>query len=387
MVMLIATLAGGCASVDKMVETGNYDQAIYLAQKRLSGKQNKNPKLVRALEIAFNKAVQRDMDIAQRLQEDGAHTDWGRVYGLYSGIQGRQEALAPLLPLIDKQGYKASFRFVKVDELVRNSRDNAAAQRYDQALALLKQAENGDHLAARSAYRKLEEVNEYVKNYRNTAELQRKAHTLGTTYILVEVRNEANIVAPKAFEQRLQQLNPADFNSFWQEYHLQPATGQTYDYRIVMRINQISIGPDLVKEREYEDAKEIEDGFEYVLDDRGNVKKDSLGNDIKVPKKVTVKAWVLEVHQQKAADVKAEIQVIDLARNQVIKSQPLGATAFFENYFASFRGDERALSKDSKRSIGNRPLPFPSTETLILQAADQLKPALRDKLVDYRDLI
>ena len=44
-----------------------------------------------------------------------------------------------------------------------------------------------------------------------------------------------------------------------------------------MRLTNIEVSPEQIKEREYEDTKEIEDGFEYVLDGNGNVAKDSSG--------------------------------------------------------------------------------------------------------------
>ena len=50
-----------CASAEKLVDHGRYDEAIALAQRKLSGKQRKNPKLVRAAEEAFRKVTAREM--------------------------------------------------------------------------------------------------------------------------------------------------------------------------------------------------------------------------------------------------------------------------------------------------------------------------------------
>jgi hypothetical protein len=116
-----------CTSVQDMVESGDYEQTIELAQRRLTGKQKKNPKLVAALERAFNRVTAEDMAQARRMAESG-NADWSRVFGIYEDIQRRQDALRPLLPLVDKRGRRAQFRFAKVDELMVEASENAAAQ-------------------------------------------------------------------------------------------------------------------------------------------------------------------------------------------------------------------------------------------------------------------
>ncbi|MGB3800070.1 MAG: hypothetical protein WA952_09675, partial [Lewinella sp.] len=54
--------ATGCKSIDTLVESGNYEQAIAMAQRKLTGKDKKNPKFVAALEQAVNRANERDME-------------------------------------------------------------------------------------------------------------------------------------------------------------------------------------------------------------------------------------------------------------------------------------------------------------------------------------
>lgn len=376
----------GCASVDKLVENGHYDQAIELAQRKLSGKQRKSPRFVRAAEEAFAKVTARDMAEIERLKAANRDENWGRINAKYRQIRKRQDAIIPLLPLVDKHGYQATFAFVDVTASEEESRSRAAAFHYSEGLELLDRARNGDKMAARAAYRELEESQYYYRNYRDTEQLQAMAHELGTVHVLVEVINDAPVVTPAEFDRRLKAVNLADLNSFWQLYHLNPRAVDQFDFRINLRILDIAVSPEQVREREYVDTREIEDGYEYVLDENGNVAKDTLGNDIKVPRNVLVKAWVIETYQIKEAQVQANLEVIDLRTNQIIRTQSLGATAIFENYASTFRGDRRALSPETRRRIGNVPMPFPSGEAMIIQAADQLKPALLDRLVDYRNL-
>jgi hypothetical protein len=235
--------------------------------------------------------------------------------------------------------------------------------------------------------RNWKKIGTYYRDYKDRRELMNQARDLGVSRILVAIENAAPVVLPRAFEQELERMSLRDLNKDWREYYLQPVQGITFDYKVVMKITQINVSPSLVKEREYEDAKEIEDGFEYVLDERGNVRKDSLGNDIKVPKKVFIRAQVLETYQHKAAAVAGHLEFIDLRTRGLIDSKPLAAEAVFENYASTFRGDKRALSEESKRRIGNRPLPFPSEESLLLDAANRLKPVIRQNIERANRLI
>jgi len=387
LIVFLFLLLQSCSSAEKLVETGQYDQAIALAQKRLSGKDRKNPKLVRAAEDAFAKITVRNLREIDRLKGANQDENWGTINSLYRDIRKRQDALAPLLPLTDKNGYTATFNFVEVDRLEQESRNKAAAYHYQEANRLLALAEKGDKPAARAAYLDLEQTLRYFRNYRDAAQLQNRAHELGTTHIVVKVENVAPVVTPVAFERQLQQVNVADLNNFWQQYHLDNNPRFAYDYQIKLKITQISVSPEVVREREYVDTRTIEDGYEYILDTRGNVKKDSLGNDIKVPKKITIQAVVLEVLQQKEATVAGTVEVYNLHERRLVRSQPLNATTVFENYASTFRGDERALSNDTRRRIGNHPVPFPPNEVMILQAADELKPALMDRILDYNNLV
>lgn len=45
------------------------------------------------------------------------------------------------------------------------------------------------------------------------------------------------------------------------------------------------------------------------------------------------------------------------------------------------------MTEDSKKKIGNQPRPFPSNESLVLQAADLLKPVVKDKIARSKIMI
>ncbi|WP_116105503.1 hypothetical protein [Lewinella sp. IMCC34191] len=378
--------APGCKSIDTLVESGNYEQAIAKAQRKLTGKDKKNPKFVAALEQAVNRANERDMERADFLQQKNG-TDWTRVHAIYDNIKRRQDALRPLLPLYDKNGRKANFRFVRAEELVVEAEDRAAEQLYAEASDLMRAGRQGDKAAAREAYRTLETVERYRPDYLDSRNLAAEAEVLGRVFVAVDVTNESQSILPRGFEQELLRIQTSQMDDRWTVFDLSPSDTKDYDYRADLLIRNIDVSPERVSERTYTDEREVTDGEEYVLDENGNVAKDSLGNDIKQPRQVIIKAQVVEVLQQKTAIVSGSMRLIDLRQGRVVDEEDLTAEAIFENYASTFIGDKRALSSQSRSRIGNRPRQFPSDEELVLDAAEVLKPILQQRLVDSRKLI
>jgi hypothetical protein len=381
----LALIILSCSSPASILETGRYDDAINLCVRRLAGKPQKKEALVAVLEEAFEKATQADMDRAAQLKESGRPEDWELVYAIYRNVERRQEKIAPLLPLVDASGKKAVFRFVQLDDLQKEAREEAAASLYDDALRLMETARRtGDKEAARRAMGQLERISQYYRSFRDRDILMAEARILGTTFVLVVMENRAPVILPIGLEADILQLGFGNQRDQWRVFHTAPDEGRVYDYQVTYMLMNVEAGPEVVRERQYEESKEVQDGFVYVLDERGNVRKDSAGNDIKTPKMIQVKAFVTEQIQYKMVRLAGRLVFSDLRNNTVIETQDLGAESVFEHYASTFQGDPRALGEETKRRIGNRPVPFPSDEYLVYEAAKRLKPLIRARLEQTR---
>ncbi|MEQ1744221.1 MAG: hypothetical protein ABMA02_02265 [Saprospiraceae bacterium] len=387
--LLSAFLAASCRSAQRYIESGDYDAAISFAVSKLRGKKNKKTDIVKSLELAFAKAQARDLNTAYHLASVDRPENWERINGIHRQIRQRQNLVAPLLPLVSKDGYRAKIEFVNIAQLESESREKAASYLYTCAEDLLNQAEQrGDRQAAREAYRLLKDLeNRYFKSYRNKEALLRDAVNLGTTHILFEVHNESNKVLPRDFNDRVLAFGTSDLNGDWKAYHFKPDPKLPVDYRVVFNVRQVDISPERINERTYTDEKEIEDGWEYVLDERGNVKKDTAGNDIKRPRKVRIRAEVLEAFQTKAVRLAGVLEIFNADSHSRVHVRDVGTEVLFEHYASTFRGDQRALSKDSRARIGNRPLPFPLDGDMLMQAADRLKSTIREALRNSRAIL
>jgi len=129
--------------------------------------------------------------------------------------------------------------------------------------------------------------------------------------------------------------------------------------------------------------KQIVDGWEYVLDEQGNVAQDSLGNDIKVDKIIDVKARVFEMEQFKSAQVIAKVEFKNLLTNELIESFPIDSEFIFQNKFARMRGDERALTDYDRDLLEHRRIPFPTNSQMVFDTGEDLKLQLKSILNSY----
>ncbi len=374
-----------CKSPAKLLEAGRYDEAIKLAVKRLQGKKKKKYKYIKPLEEAFAKATKRDMRQVTNLKKEGRPANWEKINDIHRGIKARQDLIEPLLPLVTKKGYRAKFKFVKIDGLERESKQKSAEYLYAHGKKLLAEAKrNKDKARARKAFEELKKIKKYYKDFRDRDRLMAEARELGLSRILISTKNKSGMTMPKAFEDEIMRFSVHDMDDLWHDYTKKKKRGQHYDYSIVITFDDIDVSPERVKEREYTDEKKVKDGFEYVLDANGNVMKDSLGNDIKVDKYITLRAVVLESMQTKFATVGGRIDIFDNATGKLLRTERFSADAEFRHYASTFRGDREALSAESRRRIGSHPVPFPTTAEMLMDAADSLKPVIKDKILRSR---
>lgn len=376
-------LTSACRSVEKAMDRGDYEQAIFLAKKRTAGKKNKSTKNVQYLEEAYAKILKRDLNAIKILQDEKRPENLDEIFVIYADIDARQEAIRPLLPLISKDGYKAEFKFMHVDGLMKETSEKAAAYHYKNALNFLTLAEQGDKYSARKALKELDIVNRYFKHYDDVDALRDKARFLGKTRVLVKTENRTLVNMPFGFEQDLLAINVKSLNTLWTEYYTTAPTHAKIDVVSEIELRNFEVSPEREFVREYTDSKEVQNGFEYFYDTNGNVAKDTLGNDIKRPRMVNIFADVLEIRRDKFAKVGGVIKFYDARSKEMLKSRNFEVESGFQDIAGSYRGDRRALSQASKKCLKSNPLPFPTDASLALDAAGKLKSIMKKEMKKF----
>jgi hypothetical protein len=226
-----------------------------------------------------------------------------------------------------------------------------------------------------------------MSNYKDADNKQQIAYNKGQNHVLIAYKNNSNLLMPRDFEKAILEINAAQYNTQWVKYDIASSTDKKEeDYRIVINLQDINISPEQVREREYVEEKNVEDGWTYALDSKGNVKKDSLGNDIKIKKYSNVKCVIRETVQNKQGAITGAIEYYKVGFNtstkansyQLLQAMPYNENLVFTNIFATAQGDQRALTEDSRRKIGGRPLPFPSNIQMVMDASNILKGRLSE---------
>jgi hypothetical protein len=374
-----------CTSVEKLVDSGQYDKAIYFSTNKLSGAKVNKAEFVKVLETAFKKATDRDMAFVEKLKNEGNPESWETILSVYATISNRQESIRPLLPLTDENGKKANFLFVNTNDLEKEAKEQTINFLYSSAKDFLQEARSTkDRIPARKAYDALLRLKNYSARFMDVPQLEREARELGITKILVNVLNYSQAVFPAGLEDEILRLGFRDLDREWQKFDAYPEKNREYDLGITLILSNVQVSPGAVSEKSFIEKKEIPDGFQYLLDEKGNVKKDTAGNDIKLPKNKVIEAQILEVFQSKSAGLSGRLEVVDLHTKGVRESRDINTVAIFENRAASFKGDERALTEDTKKRLGNRPAVFPTDAILLLEAARKLRPLVISELRKIR---
>jgi hypothetical protein len=201
---------------------------------------------------------------------------------------------------------------------------------------------------------------------------------LGTSRVFVKVENYSHINFPQEFQDDLLALDIPRLDSEWVEYHTRNIDENIeYDYFVNVIVKQIAVSPDNTFQRDTLIKREIEDGFQYVLDANGNVMRDTLGNDIKVPKYRDVQCALIESVQTKECHIEGEIEVVSVNPAKVLKNDPLGADSFFDHISARAIGDMEALSTTDMAKTRSQPAPFPSDLEMVIQCSEALKMSIR----------
>jgi hypothetical protein len=133
--------------------------------------------------------------------------------------------------------------------------------------------------------------------------------------------------------------------------------------------------------------KEVEDGFTYQVDKKGNVMKDSLGNDIKTKKYKTLQCALIETVQSKACRIDGDIEIVQINPNKILKKDPIGAQSNFEHISARALGDIKALSQTQVEKTKSQPMPFPSDMEMVFRCSDALKQAINGAIQNNRKFI
>lgn len=371
-----------CSSVkrsQKLAAKGEYDKAIDLAVKKLQ--KNRKSKDADAhigiLVEAFKKATEDDLRQISFYKKEKSQVGIRETYFIYVNMEERQQKIRPLLPLHYQNGRAAKLKMADYTNEIIAAKNNYVASLYGQAEDFMRRNNKQDY---RNAHHVLMQLNTISPNYKDVRNMLDEAHFKGTDFILVKLNNHTAQIIPSRLQDELLDFNTYGLNDQWTEYHGQRDRQINYDFGIDMNFKIIDILPERITEQIITREASVKDGETTLRDRGGNIVRDSLGNPVKIDRMIDVKATVKITTQQKNVLVGGTVVYRDLSRKQQMQNFPLSTEFIFENIFATYRGDKRALTTEDLELIRNRFVPFPSNEQMVLDAGDDIKYQLKQIL-------
>jgi len=383
LLFILTIILSGCGSSKKQLARGNYDAAIDKAVREL----RRNPRDEKQAEIlsqSYKVANDQDNERVRYLKAEGRANGWDEIYLIYKALNDRQALVKTVSP-INLKGRSIDFPYTDYIPEMVNAKRKAADFYYAHGNELMK---SGLKDSYRQAFAEYIRAKEYVGDYPGIDRKIMDSKYLGMSRVLVTLQNMSIIKFPPEFEQDLLALDLPMLNSEWVEFHTQNLGGDTqYDYFINVNIKNIAVSPDNRAERDSVIKREIEDGFSYVLDKKGNVMKDTLGNDIKQKKYKTVQCALVETIQSKACQITGDVEVIQLNPSKTVKKDPIGAQSAFENVSSRALGDIQALNQQQIERTKTSIVPFPSDIDMVVRCSESLKLAIRGVILSDRRFI
>lgn len=334
-----------------MLDKGQYDRAIDRSAKKLQKSPGKTKEL-EVLKEAYELANMFDRERIEFLELEGLDDNWIEIFELYEQLNQRQNKVRRLPVQVRNE-----FTYYNYDEEIIKSKSAAANVSYRRGLEFM---DRGDKAAYREAWREFERTASFFPDYEDVDKKLLESLTNGLNHTLFLVENNSGMIVPEYFETELSKIALRDLNTRWLNFDTYENEHRTYDYLLVLNISEISFSPESIERRIIHESKEIRDGFRYEYDDDGNVQKDSLGNDIRIPDFKNVSVEITEVIQQKSAFVGGSLDIYELETDQLVRTENVSVESVFENRFGTYSGDQRALSKQNAAVVGGRELPFPS---------------------------
>ncbi|MGK0323927.1 MAG: hypothetical protein ACJARX_001144 [Psychroserpens sp.] len=379
--LLILTSCSGRKQIERAISHGNYDQAINDAVKKLKNNKDKKRKhdYIVMLEDAYYKVLEQDLQDVAHLKKDGNPEQYKMIYNIYLDLEARQNAIKRVMPL-KINGRNLNLNFNDYSSEIVDYRYKTSDYLIGQGITLL---DSEDKHKARQAYDLFNYIEHINPNFEETRSLMTEAHNKGTDYVMVSIENQTRQIIPQQLEVDLLNFDTYGLNQFWTVYHAQHISEVNYDYAMQLQLKRINISPEQVSSRQELKQKNIVDGWVYQTDSDGNVMVDSLGNKTKIDKIVNVRARYFEVNQFKSTQVIADVVYTDLKSNQTLDAFAIDSEVVFEHFYATVRGDKRALNRQEHALTRNRKRYFPTDDQMVRETGNDIKLKLKDIISSY----
>ncbi len=353
--LILISLVAGCTSGKKALEKGDYDTAVSQAIQRLRSNDN-SKKASATLKRAYSYSVDLHNKNIASLRNSVDPFKWDQIVREYEILQSQYEAIQrcpgcrQLVP-----------NAISVSDNLQQAKLDAASSRYDMGMEAMQQKEN--RLKAIEAHQHFFQASHYIPRFRDTESLIEEALYFATLRVVVEP-----IPAPSKilklnqdfFSNKVNEyLHRTMINQYVQFFTPQEVKAQKLewvDHVIRMEFERFNLGS--VSSKTY--VEEISRDSVVLKEQNGEKIYGTVKAKLKINEKSITGGGLLD------------FQIRELDRNKVISQEKFPSEYEWKIQWATFTGDERALSEDQKDMIKSVEIDIPGPQRMFEEFADPL---------------
>lgn len=365
---LLGWMLMGCATGKNAFDKGNYETAIDRAVTRLQANPD-NKKSKQVLIEGYQLASGYHLDLIRNYTSSGDNFKWERIYQEYRQLNSyysKIQRCPACLKLVNPTIYQAE---------LEDAASLAAQNRYDIGKTFL-----GDSTidSGREAFRNFRVALDYDQNLPDIDNLLGLARNIGTVRVLIEqipIHSRSLALTNEYFENKIvEYLDAYSRDKFVQFFTVDEAEqiGLQPDQIISLQFDDFVLGQTLIESK----TKEVSQDSIVVgsYKDSDDVEHDVFG---------TVKAEVTTNRKTLESNGIMNMEIRDAYTGRILTQQKLPSRDIWTHEWASYNGDERALTKGEIRLSKRKELPPPNPQTLFISFVDRIYVQITQRVGDF----
>ena len=366
---LVTLLLTGCGSAKKSLKKGNYDDSVFRSVEKLSS----NPQHTSSadiLKVAYPAALEqhlRQINLAHTSTNPFRFEDELKSYESLNALSRAVSSCSACIIIVTPRDFQ------KDEDKVR---ETAATTRYNEAELLLAE---GDRMKARTAYQHFEKADFLIPGFRDVKERLKQAYHIASFKVVVEqvlVTSRTYKLSNEYFQNAIDQFlqTSPQLNKFVRFYTPDEATqiGLQPDHVITLKFDDFVVGQTLIEKN-----TETFTGTDSV-----KVAEKTVGR-IKIPiyEKVTAKF----THTQKMVHSSGllDMQIREFKSHRIVTQDKFNGEYNWMCEWASFIGDERALTYGQLRMTKSKELAPPPPQELFIEFSKPIYDRVTSKLRSF----
>lgn len=363
--LYLSILIVGCTTGKNALQKGNYDLSVFKSIDRLKNAP-KNAEALYVLPIAYDLALKEHL---RKIDEAKLSSDvlrWETVLGHYQKINQLSDEVnsSPVaLGLI-----KNPPKYIKE---VEDSKYKAAEVRY--ALGVNQLNEN-NRVSAKNAYYNFEKAQYFYPSYKDVNQKLDEAYWAAVVKVVVQ---------PVRVNSSYYQLSNQYFQDQVAQFMKNYQNNRFVIFYSEQQANQQKVNPDQILRLNFEDFVV---GQTYIKERVEKVKRDSVViGETRTKAKVygTVTATLSIFDKQVSSSGLLAMTIFDNQTQRIIRQQNIPGTYIWQDSWASYRGDDRALTNQQLQMTKRREIAPPPPATLFVEFTKPIYAQLVNEISNF----